>query len=57
MNLPKGWRFERIDDESIRVIDPKAPFPLIIFIYDQAPAMRIFWRLVADLLEQQDGLG
>lgn len=52
---PEGWKFELLDDDSIRVTDPKAPYPLIIFIYDQAPAMRIFWRLVTDLMEQQDG--
>jgi hypothetical protein len=44
---PPGWRFERIDDRHIRVIDPAAPYAVVLDLSDQAPVMRVFWRLAS----------
>jgi hypothetical protein len=48
---PAGWKFERVDDRHIRVEDPAASYAVVIDMGDQAPVMRVFWRLCVDLIE------
>lgn len=44
---PPGWRFERVGDRHLRVTDPAAPYAVVLDLSDQAPAMRVFWRLAS----------
>lgn len=46
-----GWRFERIDDHTIRISDPLAPHPLLIDLRMQDARWRIVWRLAVAMIE------
>jgi hypothetical protein len=48
--IPADWTIERVDDRHIRVVDPQAPFAVVLNLSDQAPEMRVFWRLCCDLM-------
>jgi hypothetical protein len=53
----EGWRFERVDDRHIRVVDPSAPYAVVLDLSDQAPEMRVFWRLASALAEPAGPVG
>lgn len=54
--LPPGWKLERPNPGTIRITDPQAPGPLLLFLYDQAVPMRIFFRLCLALMEMGEAV-
>lgn len=47
---PEGWTIERVDDRHIRVTEPRATYAVVLDLSDQAYEMRVFWRLLCDLM-------